>query len=117
MREQILLWYTKPRTVECDGKWVIQLDYALWEGHMKISIQLLILLSIFCSYSLFANGDAEAGKSKAQPCAACHGVDGNSVNPEWPKLAGQGTQYMVAQLQFFKDGTRQNALMQPRLRH
>ncbi len=84
-----------------------------WEGHMKISIQLLILLFVFGSHSLFAAGDAEAGKAKSAPCAACHGADGNSVNPTWPKLAGQGAPYIVAQLQMFKDGTRANALMAP----
>ena len=65
-----------------------------WEGHMKISIQSLILLFVFGSHSLFAAGDAEAGKAKSAPCAACHGADGNSVNPAWPKLAGQGAPYI-----------------------
>jgi len=82
-----------------------------WEGHMKISIQLLILLFIFGSHSLFAAGDAEAGKAKSAPCAACHGADGNSANPVWPKLAGQGAPYLFTQLEMFKDGTRTNALM------
>ena len=84
-----------------------------WEGHMKISIQLLILLFVFGSHTLFAAGDAEAGKAKSAPCAACHGADGNSVNPTWPKLAGQGAPYLVEQLEMFKDGTRANALMAP----
>ncbi len=80
---------------------------------MKISIQLLIILFVFGSHSLFAAGDAEAGKAKSAPCAACHGADGNSVNPTWPKLAGQGAHYIYEQLQRFKDGTRDNALMAP----
>ena len=80
---------------------------------MKISTQLLILLTVFSSHAVLAEGDAAAGQTKSQPCAACHGADGNSVNPEWPKLAGQGAAYIVAQLELFKDGTRQNALMQP----
>ena len=33
-------------------------------------------------------GDAAAGKTKAVACSACHGADGNSINPLWPKLAG-----------------------------
>ncbi len=82
---------------------------------MKISIQLLILLSVISSHAIFAAGDAAVGQTKSQPCAACHGADGNSVNPEWPKLAGQGAGYIVAQLQLFKDGTRQNALMLPQV--
>jgi len=84
-----------------------------WEGHMKISIQLFIILLVFGSHSLFAAGDAEAGKAKSAPCAACHGADGNSVNPAWPKLAGQGAPYIFKQLQMFKEGTRANALMAP----
>ncbi len=60
-----------------------------------------------------AEGSVEAGRSKSSVCAACHGVDGNSVNPEWPSLAGQHVIYIAAQLQHFKDGARQNALMSP----
>ena len=57
-------------------------------------------------------GDAEAGAQKAVVCAACHGPGGNSVNPEWPKLAGQSGKYLVAQLKNYKQGVRKNALMQ-----
>jgi cytochrome c553 len=56
-------------------------------------------------------GDAEAGKNKAITCGACHGADGNSVNPVWPSLAGQHATYAVAQLQAFKNGTRSEPLM------
>ena len=58
-----------------------------------------------------AEGDPEAGKAKSAVCAACHGADGNSVNPEWPSLAGQHANYSVIQLQAFKEGKRNNALM------
>jgi len=34
-------------------------------------------------------GNVEAGKEKSKPCAACHGVDGNSQAPDFPRLAGQ----------------------------
>lgn len=61
-----------------------------------------------------AEGNAEAGKVKAAPCAACHGVDGNSpANPLWPKLAGQSEEYFKKQIMDFKAGARQNALMAP----
>jgi len=60
-----------------------------------------------------AGGDPEAGKTKSAACAACHGADGNSVNPEWPKLAGQHQPYIVKQLMHFADGDRQNAVMAP----
>lgn len=44
-------------------------------------------------------------------CAACHGADGNSGTPENPKLAGQHPQYLIKQLQEFKSGKRNNAVM------
>lgn len=61
---------------------------------------------------LAVTGDAEAGQSKAAACSACHGADGNSPNAEWPNLAGQHVDYTVEQLQRYKSGERQNAVMQ-----
>ena len=61
-----------------------------------------------------AAGDAAAGKAKSATCAGCHGADGNSANPEWPKLAGQHADYLDKQLQDFKAGKeRNNAMMAP----
>lgn len=60
-----------------------------------------------------ATGTAEAGQAKAATCVACHGVDGNSVNPEWPSIAGQHAEYIVKQLAAFKGGARTNVLMSP----
>jgi len=57
------------------------------------------------------NNDPVNGKNLSQPCAVCHGSDGNSVNPIWPKLAGQHSIYIVKQLNDFKDGNRVNAQM------
>lgn len=57
-------------------------------------------------------GDATAGQAKAAACGACHGMDGNSTDPQYPKLADQSEQYIVTQLMRFKSGTRQNAIMQ-----
>ncbi|MCK5481455.1 MAG: cytochrome c4 [Gammaproteobacteria bacterium] len=71
-----------------------------------------LLLSIAMG-QVQAAGDPVAGKAKAGQCAACHGPDGNSANPEWPKLAGQHADYLVKQLQFFKDGERENTTMKP----
>lgn len=60
-------------------------------------------------------GDASAGETKAAVCAACHGPQGNSANPEWPKLAGQHAGYAFVQLQAFKlpmnESPRFNAIM------
>jgi len=61
-----------------------------------------------------AAGSVEAGKAKATAvCAACHGPDGNSFNPIWPKLAGQSPEYLLKQLHDFKAGARQDPLMTP----
>ena len=56
-------------------------------------------------------GDAAAGQAKAAACGACHGMDGNSSDPQYPKLAGQNAQYIVRQLENFKSGKRQNPIM------
>lgn len=58
-------------------------------------------------------GDAAAGKAKAVVCSACHGVDGNSVNPLWPKLAGQHAAYMTKQMKAFRSGERKDPVMAP----
>ena len=56
-------------------------------------------------------GDATAGQAKAAVCGACHGLDGNSSDAQYPKLAGQSEQYIVRQLTDFKAGKRQNPIM------
>lgn len=61
----------------------------------------------------YGAGDAEAGKAKAATCAACHGVDGNSVNPQWPKLAGQHAAYLTIAMKAYKSGDRKNPMMSP----
>jgi cytochrome c553 len=57
--------------------------------------------------------DAEAGRTKAQVCAACHGADGNSANPEWPSLAAQPAQFISTSLFMFREGNRKDPLMTP----
>jgi cytochrome c553 len=59
------------------------------------------------------HGTAEAGAKKAAVCTACHGVNGNSLNPEWPSLAGQNAAYLREQLAMFKAKKRSNAIMAP----
>lgn len=54
----------------------------------------------------FAAGDATAGQAKSAICAACHGADGNSVVPNWPKIAGQHEQYLVRQVALIRSGAR-----------
>jgi cytochrome c553 len=58
-------------------------------------------------------GNAEAGATKAAVCGACHGPTGNSVNPEWPNIAGQNEVYLREQLAMIKAKKRNNPVMQP----
>jgi cytochrome c553 len=74
--------------------------------HLSVSIFLIAASSGACSA-----GDVKAGRAKAQMCQACHGMDGLSKTPDAPNIAGQTEQYLVAQLQAFKTGTRKNDAM------
>lgn len=56
-------------------------------------------------------GSASAGKQKATTCQACHGADGNSQSPEFPRLAGQHQDYIIHALHAYKNGTRSNPIM------
>jgi cbb3-type cytochrome c oxidase subunit III len=51
-------------------------------------------------------GNAVAGQGKTALCGACHGPDGNSLVPGFPKLAGQGERYLLKQMQDIKGGKR-----------
>lgn len=53
-----------------------------------------------------AAGDASAGQAKAAMCVACHGADGNSPAPTFPKLAGLGEKYLLKQMHDVKSGDR-----------
>ena len=57
--------------------------------------------------------DIEAGRTKAQACAACHGADGNSPAGNFPNLAGQTWRYIYVQLKDYKEGRRKDAVMSP----
>jgi len=80
---------------------------------MKIWLVSVSMILALAAGIAQAAGDAEAGKTKAATCVACHGPDGNSANAEWPKLAGQHASYIVKQLNEFKAGARKNDLMSP----
>lgn len=59
-------------------------------------------------------GNADHGRVvAAAKCAVCHGADGNSTNPQFPKLAGQNPDYLYQQLEAFKSGTRKSTVMAP----
>jgi len=82
---------------------------------------LLAISSVFIGVNSYAaelnipnvlkTGDASNGSSLVATCAACHGNDGNSVNTDWPSLAGQNQKYLYDQLVYFVNGERENALM------
>ena len=61
--------------------------------------------------SNLVDGDPDAGQQKMTTCAACHGGNGVSANPQWPSLAGQHSKYIAQQLAWFKEGKRNNVLM------
>jgi cytochrome c553 len=61
----------------------------------------------------FTNGKIADGAAKSAVCSACHGPNGNSFNPEWPRLAGQSAVYIAEQLWLFRAGLRANPVMQP----
>jgi len=57
------------------------------------------------------DGDAEAGKSLAADCAACHGADGNAGSADTPTLAGQDARYFVKAMEAYKERKRENEKM------
>lgn len=70
------------------------------------------LMAVLAPAQADVGGNVDAGKKKAQVCAACHGLDGNGgADPTWPKLSGQIPEYLLGQLQRFKSGARENPIM------
>ena len=61
----------------------------------------------------FTHGSIQNGSGKSAVCSSCHGPNGNSTNPEWPRLAGQSAVYIAEQLRLFKSGVRNNPIMKP----
>jgi cytochrome c553 len=79
-------------------------------NYMRSSLFAVLSIALALPMGLQA-GDPARGQQLSQACAACHGSDGNSVNPEWPKIAGQHAEYIHKQLMDYKSGRRENALM------
>jgi len=71
------------------------------------------LLSIVVSVFLLTPAVQSASPGKANQCFACHGVNGVSVNPDFPSLAGQSKVYIIKQLKAFKSGERKSPIMAP----
>jgi cytochrome c553 len=73
--------------------------------------KLLIIAAALTLSTAAQAGDAAAGKEKAKVCAACHGENGVSQAPDFPKLAGQHYDYLVRALNDYKSGVRKNPIM------
>ena len=65
-----------------------------------------VMISIGWMSFAYSAGDAVSGQGKVAVCSGCHGADGNSMIPSFPKLAGQGEVYLVNQLKDVRDGAR-----------
>ena len=72
-----------------------------------------LLVAVLAAGSVAFCADAEAGRRKSEPCAACHGPDGNATIPGTPSLAGQPTYFTHWQLIKFRDGRRKDEQMSP----
>lgn len=77
----------------------------------KVYAVTLFFVLVAASGSVFAKGDAAAGRKTSVTCVPCHGANGKSPNDVWPNLAGQGNSYIVKQLKAFRDGTRTDPVM------
>lgn len=71
---------------------------------------LLALISVACSNvdrsRDLANPAVPAAVTAMQVCSTCHGMDGNSTSPNFPKLAGQQKDYFISQLKGFRSHNR-----------
>lgn len=68
-----------------------------------------LVISFAITETVYAEaGDPAAGKEKADMCGGCHGMDGNSADATFPRLAGQYAGYIVKQIKDFQKGTRAN---------
>jgi cytochrome c553 len=76
----------------------------------KLALAFITVLTLASTHTIAA-GDAAQGQAKAATCIGCHGVNGNSVVPSFPKLASQSEAYLLKQLRDFKSGARVDAMM------
>ncbi len=73
--------------------------------------QPVVVSELTDSHAVTQPGNPEAGEAKAAVCSACHGMDGNSIDPMYPKLAGQHERYIARQLALYQTGERSNPIM------
>ena len=78
---------------------------------MTTMTKLLVFAAALAVGAVAHAGDPAAGKEKAKVCAACHGENGISQAPDFPKLAGQYNDYLVRAMNDYKTGVRKNPIM------
>ena len=78
--------------------------------NMKLPLSALLLALAWVPPAHATALAAGAAKAK-EVCVACHGTDGNSPSPEFPRLAGQHRDYLEKALRDYKSGARKNAIM------
>jgi cytochrome c553 len=79
----------------------------------RFATPLIVALASVASGVAFGQAQPAARPAKAQVCAACHGANGNSTDPQYPILAGQTWRYIYVQLRDFKEGRRKDPQMSP----
>jgi cytochrome c553 len=81
--------------------------------HRELVAAVVIAIGLSAGAARLETQDVEAGRKKAQVCAACHGADGNPQQPRYPILAGQTARYLYLQTRDFKEGRRTEPQMTP----
>jgi cytochrome c553 len=79
---------------------------------MNATLRSLLAVTLLGATAAVGAADLKAGEAKAREvCQACHGLDGNSPTPDYPKLGGQRQDYLAKALRDYKSGARKNAIM------
>jgi cytochrome c553 len=78
---------------------------------MKVNTVVFVTSLLLLPGSVFAAGDAAAGKDKSSACASCHGVNGEGIKPN-PKISGMAIEKISQTLQAYKTGTKKHMMME-----
>jgi cytochrome c553 len=79
---------------------------------MTRALRYILAAGFFAVAAAAGAADLKAGEAKAREvCQACHGLDGNSPTPDYPKLGGQRDDYLAKALRDYKSGARKNPIM------